>query len=230
MAVDIELLADGTDLVTEGNLQRMVGVVDELDDFGNLRVDFDDLAPESRVHLFELVESPAVPAPDNRNRRVQEVGDRHAFAQEFRVRDHSEVDAFALAGDLLYQFAHRGVRSGRNRTADDHNVERGLGADCTGNGFHRRHEERGIQAAIRRIRRTDAQERDFRLEHGLFSRRRRRNQTGLETFLHNFVDIAFDYRRKSHGNTGNLVKIYIAANNSMTELRETRDADTSHIT
>ena len=32
VAVDIELLADGTDLVTEGNLQRMVGVVDELDE------------------------------------------------------------------------------------------------------------------------------------------------------------------------------------------------------
>ena len=207
----------------------MVGVVDELDNLGDLRIDFHDLAAEAGIKFLELVEGAAVTATDNGKRRIQEVRDGHAFTQEFGVRDDRKVDAVALARKLFDQFGHGGIRSRRDRTADNHDMEGRLGADRVGNGADRRHQEGRIETSIRSVRGADAEERNLGLEHGLLGRRRRRDESRLEAFHHHLVDIALDDRRKTHGDARDLVEVHVAPDDTVTEFRETRDTHTTYI-
>ena len=108
-------------------------------------------------------------------------------------------------------------------------MESRFGANRFGNGLDGRHQVRCIQASIRSIGRPDAQKRNIGFRHSLHRRRRSRYEPRLKAIAHDFINIPFDNRRETGGNTFYFTFIDIATDDPMTKLSEACDSNTPHI-
>src|SRR6266404_3167864 len=165
--VDAEMLAHGSHFVGEANFQRVITVGKIFHHFSNRDGRLVESARSVLVKLAQRREVLGVAGAENGRGRVQEVGDGAAFAHKLRVVANGEVLAAFLAA-LFFKDGEddRFVCSGEHRTAQNKNVRRFFladgGADFPGNAL----DVAEVELAIFQARRSDADERDFRIQHG----------------------------------------------------------------
>src|SRR5262249_55374047 len=123
MAVHAQRFADRSDLVGKGHLQRVERVAGVLDHFGFLDPDLQYGRGQMGVEPAERRGGVFVIRADQGERRVVEVVDRGAFAQEFRIDGHAEVTPRAFPRiDLEGGNDCAGDRPRQHRAANGHNV------------------------------------------------------------------------------------------------------------
>ena len=98
MAVDVELLAQVADLVREADLQRVPGVARVLDHLRDADAGADERRVDRLIERDRAARVGRVVVADERQRRLAEVLQRRAFAQELGVDRHAEAVAVLLAG------------------------------------------------------------------------------------------------------------------------------------
>ena len=125
VAVNIQLLADVSDLVAEDDFQGVEGVVHILHDLRYPDIGADKLGGDFAEDLL----GPHTVGADEGDGRVHIVLDRGALPQKLWVGDHGKVLAALLAGGLGDDFAHLLVGAGENCAADGDNVEAALFTD-----------------------------------------------------------------------------------------------------
>src|SRR5258707_11291 len=95
--IDAEMLAHGSHFVGEADFERVVAVGEILDHFGDRDGRLVERARSVLVKLAQRREVLGVAGAENGIGRVQEVGDRAAFAHELGVIANGEVLAAFLA-------------------------------------------------------------------------------------------------------------------------------------
>ena len=85
-AVDPDRLADAADLVRKCDLERVPGVVGVFHHFRSLEIGHGDRHVDAGVHLRQHFSGAVVTGREHDLRRAVKIGDRRAFAQEFREK------------------------------------------------------------------------------------------------------------------------------------------------
>ena len=91
MAVDVELLAQVADLVREAHLQRVPRVARVLHHLGDADARADERRVDRLIERDRAAGVGRVVVADERQRRLPEVLERRAFAQELGVDRHAEA-------------------------------------------------------------------------------------------------------------------------------------------
>ena len=165
--VDAEMLAHGSHFVGEADFHRVIAVGKILDHFSDRNGRLVESAGSVFVKFAQRCEMLGVAGSKNGVGRVQEVGDRAAFAHELRVIANREIRSALLAAFFFEDGEHDGFGgSGQHRTAQNKNVRRFFladgGADFPGNAL----DVAEVELAIFQAGRSNADERDFGIQHG----------------------------------------------------------------
>ena len=167
MRVDAEMLAHGAHFVGEADLHRVIAVGEILDHLGDRNRRLVKSAGSVFVKFAQWREVLSIARSENGVGRIEKVGDRAAFAHELGVVADGEILATFLAAFLFEDGKHHGLGgSGQYRAAQNKNVRRFFlpdgGADFAGNVL----DVAEIELAIFQAGRSDADERDFGIQHG----------------------------------------------------------------
>src|ERR1700736_6108863 len=126
MTVDPQPITKAADFIGESHLDRMEGVVDELEDLGLFQRDTVDSGVNSAVEQFNCVSGTTVKLTYHSVRRHLKISDRAGFTQKLRIAGQAEFAAGFAAG-LLFQDREQTIsgRAGESCRAQYDNVVMG---------------------------------------------------------------------------------------------------------
>ena len=128
--VDAQCAADGAYLVAEHDFQCVEGVVDIFHHFSHRDIGGDIFARQRTVKLLHRGGGTGRIGAHQRERRIQKIVHRGAFAEEFRIGYHGEIHPGGLPRLLSQDAGHLLVGAGGDGAADGHHVEGILGSQC----------------------------------------------------------------------------------------------------
>src|SRR5581483_4911 len=216
MAVDAEALAQVADLVREADLQRVPGVACVLHHLGDADARADQRRIDRLVQRDRSARVGRMVVAHERERRLAEIFQGGAFAQEFRVDRDTEPFAVLLARRSLERRNHHLVRRARqHRAADDDDVIIRLGCEHLANLLADAFEIRQIEAAVAFARRPDAEQRHVGVVDRIRRIRRRAQPPFGDGPPEDVAESGFHDRSVPCVDRGDLIGIHVDADDVM---------------
>ena len=213
-------VANDRDGVDVGDFQRQEGIRGVLDQFGGIDVRDDDGSVEGGVNLLHGLHRPLRTDSDDDPIRLHQILDSEAFAEEFGIADHIEIDAcFAVTLD---GFSHFGAGpDGDGALVHDHLVTGHRPRDFTGHFF----DETQVHGPVSQRRRWNRDEDDVRLFHAPGSAGGEAQPSGGDVLFHQFLEARLVDRDASPFQEFNLGRVIIHANHVVPDLGEAGAGD-----
>jgi len=168
VAVDLELLAHISDFVRKAHFERVPRVARVLDHFRHADARAHERRVDRSVERDRAARVRGVVVADEGQRRLPEVFQRRAFAEELRVHRDAESFAVLLAGFTLECGDDHAVRRARqHRAAHDDDVVAVLVAQRAPHFLRYPFQVREIQAAVLPARCAHRQQRHVARHHGV---------------------------------------------------------------
>ena len=168
MGIDFEFFADIPDLVGESDFEGVEAIAGILHEFGDLWGGDDEGGKDGGVEVAEEIGGPGAIGADESESGVGEVMDGGAFAKEFGIGDHGEIDIGGEVGEIGDDLGDEGIGAGEDRGAEGDEMASGRfgeesGGDLGGDGV----DSGEVEVAIGGGGGADADERDIGLGDGI---------------------------------------------------------------
>ena len=168
MGIDFEFFADIPDLIGESDFEGVEAIAGILHEFGDLWGGDDEGGEDGGIEVAEEIGGPGAIGADESESGVGEVMDGGAFAKEFGIGDHGEIDIGGEVGEIGDDLGDEGIGAGEDRGAEGDEMACGrFGEESGGDLGGDRVDSGEVEVAIGGRGGADADERDISLGDGL---------------------------------------------------------------
>ena len=168
MGIDGEFFADIPDLIGESDFEGVEAIAGILHEFGDLWGGDDEGGEDGGIEVAEEIGGPGAIGADESESGVGEVMDGGAFAKEFGIGDHGEIDIGGEVGEIGDDLGDEGIGAGEDRGAEGDEMACGrFGEESGGDLGGDRVDSGEVEVAIGGRGGADADERDISLGDGL---------------------------------------------------------------
>src|SRR3954469_5326439 len=230
VAVDLELLAQVADLVREHHLQRVPGVARVLHHLGDTDAGADQRRVDRLIQRDGAAGVGGVVVADQSQRRLAEILERRALAEELGVDRHAEAVAVFLARGAFERGDDHAVRGPRqHRGANDDHVIVLLAANRGADFLADPLEILQIKAAVLAARRAGAEERHVGAVDRVGGVGGRAQASLRGALAEQILETRLDDRAAAGVDRRDLVGIDVAADHLVAVAGERRRGDTAHV-